>query len=399
MSLDPEALREDFPVLSRGIIYLDSACMALKPRQVIEKMAEYYRDYPACAGRSAHALARRVEDEVAGARAQVRRLLGAKGDNEVVFTRNTTEGINLVATGLDWKAGDEVLISDKEHNSNLLPWLRLRRRGVRVVVAESAPDGRLVLDAFASRLSERTRLVAVAHTSNLDGTTVPLKDLARAAHRAGALVLADAAQSVPGRAVDVQDLGVDFLACSGHKMLGPTGTGVLYGRMAALEALEPLLLGGGTVIDSTLEGYTAEELPGRLEAGLQDYAGLIGLGEACRYLAKVGPANIERHEQALNARLSERLLPHETIRLLGPADPLLRGGIFSFNIVGMDPHRVALMLDAARRIAVRSGAHCVHSWFNARKLPGSVRASMYLYNTEQDVDILAGEVEKILRLA
>lgn len=398
MSFDPGAVRPDFPALSGGRIYLDNACMTLKPRQVLEKMRQYYEEYPACAGRSHHTWAQRVEDEVAGARAQVRKFVGARHDAEIVFTRNTTEGINLVAGGLDWRAGDEVVVSDKEHNSNWLPWLRLRRRGVAVKVVPTAADGTLRAEDVEARLTERTRLVALGHTSNLDGATVPLKDITKAAHRAGARVLADAAQSLPGGPLDVRDLGVDFLAASGHKMLGPTGTGVLYGHTDALEALEPLLLGGGTVTDATLEGFELDSVPARFEAGLQDYAGLIGLGEACRYLDRIGMAQVARHKARLNRLMTELLASQRRLRLLGPLEPARRGGIFSFSVDGMDPHRVAGMLDASRKIAVRAGAHCVHAWFNARKLPGSVRASVQLYNTEEEVGIFAEEVQRILAL-
>jgi len=395
--LNPEKIRADFPVL-KGVIYFDNACMAVKPLQVIEKLNEYYSEYPACAGRSIHSWSRRVEDEVAAAREQVRKLVNAKRAEEIVFTRNTTEGINLVANSLGLKAGDEVVISDKEHNSNLIPWLKLKKKGIKLVVVSSKADNTFDLEAFEKCLSDKTKLVSVVHTSNLDGVTNPIKEIAKLAHKRNALCLVDGAQSVPGKVVDVRSLDVDFLAFSGHKMCGPTGIGALYGKKELLDKLDQFIVGGETVLDSTYESFVPEHVPMKFEAGLQDYAGIIGFGEACRYLLGVGLSKIEKHETKLNLLLTEKLANEPRIKIIGPADARLRSGIFSFVVDGMDVHHVAKMLDTSSNIMVRSGAHCVHSWFNKQGLKGSVRASLYLYNTEEEIDVFVAELKKILKL-
>ena len=393
-----EKIREDFPVLSKSIIYFDSACMSLKPKQVIDKINEYYNEYPGCAGRSSHKLASRVEEEVAKARNEVKNFINAKYDSEIIFTRNTTESLNLVANSFGLKQGDEVIISDKEHNSNLLPWLKLQEKGIKVVVVESDQDNTFNLENFRNSFTSNTKLVSVVHVSNLDGVENPIKEIAQITHQNNALLLVDAAQSVPHKEVDVRKLDVDFMAFSGHKMLGPTGTGVLYGKKELLEKLDQFIVGGETVIDSTYQDYKKEELPMRFEAGLQDYAGIIGLGEACRYLKKIGLKKVADHETKLNKMITEALVDNEKIELIGPKEAEKRGGIFSFNIKGMDMHHVARMLDKSKSIMTRSGAHCVHSWFNKHNMKGSVRASLYLYNTEEEVKLFVEEIKKILEL-
>ena len=393
-----EKIREDFPVLSKSIIYFDSACMSLKPKQVIDKINEYYNEYPGCAGRSSHKLASRVEEEVAKARNEVKNFINAKYDSEIIFTRNTTEGLNLVANSFGLKKGDEIIISDKEHNSNLLPWLKLKEKGIKVVVVDSNDDNTFNLENFRNSFTSNTKLVSVVHVSNLDGVENPIKEIAQITHQNNALLLVDAAQSAPHKELDVRKLDVDFMAFSGHKMLGPTGTGVLYGKKELLEKLDQFIVGGETVIDSTYQDYKKEELPMRFEAGLQDYAGIIGLGEACRYLKKIGLKKVADHETKLNKMITEALVDNEKIELIGPKEAEKRGGIFSFNIKGMDMHHVARMLDKSKSIMTRSGAHCVHSWFNKHNMKGSVRASLYLYNTEEEVKLFVEEIKKILEL-
>jgi cysteine desulfurase/selenocysteine lyase len=235
----------------------------------------------------------------------------------------------------------------------------------------------------------------MGHTSNLDGVSIPAKEIIDIAHKHGALVLLDGAQSVPHKEIDVRKLDVDFLAFSGHKMCGPTGTGVLYGKLALLEKLKPFIVGGGTVKNSWYDKQEWEDVPHRFEAGLQDYAGIIGLGEACKYLQSIGMKNIEQHELELNKKMTAALA--NEVKLIGPKDPALRGGIFSFNIEGMDMHEIAGILDNSANIAVRAGNHCVHSWFNAHNLKGSVRASVYFYNTLEEVELFVDEVKKILK--
>ncbi|MFH1174731.1 MAG: cysteine desulfurase [archaeon] len=383
-------LREDFPLLSK-YIYLDSACMSLKPKQVIAAITEYYENYPACAGRSQHKLGELVEQKTDETRACAAKFWHARPE-EIVFTKNATESINLVARSLGLKKDDVVLTTDKEHNSNLLPWLQT---GCRHDIVPSK-NGQFDMDAFLKKV-KTAKVVAVCQTTNLDGTSVPLKEIIKEAHKVGALVLSDAAQSAPHQAIDVKKLDVDFMAVSGHKMLGPTGVGFLYGKKELLEKLNPFMTGGGTALDSTYTSVHYDKIPFRFEAGLQNYAGITGMKAAFDYLNRIGMDTIMRHEQRLNERLSNTL-SSEKISLLGPKNPALRAGIFSFNINGMDNHTVALLLNE-HNILVRSGAHCVHSWFNANKLQGSVRASLYVYNTDEDIDTFAETLKKIVKLA
>ena len=383
-------VRNDFPALKGDLIYFDNACMPLRPKQVIDKLNEYYTDYPACAGRSMHHMSKKVTDEVEEARKILKKFIGCGRDGELVFTKNATEAINLVAYALSPK---KVMTTDKEHNSNLLPWQKFAH-----VTLKSKEDNTFDLEEFEKDLKkEKPELVAMVHMSNLDGYTIPAKEIIKIAHKNGALVLLDGAQSVPHKEIDVGKLDVDFLAFSGHKMLGPSGIGCLYAKKKLLENMKPFMLGGETVIDSTYDSYTKEEiLHRRFEAGLQHYAGIIGLGEAAKYLMKVGRKNIEKHEVMLNKQLTEGL--KDFVKIIGPQDPELRGGIFSFIIPGLDHHEAAKMLDQTHNIAVRSGAHCVHSWFNAHKMNGCIRASLYLYNTEEEVDKFIEAIKELCKL-
>ncbi|MBW2963354.1 cysteine desulfurase [Candidatus Woesearchaeota archaeon] len=382
-----EKLRKDFPVLEKGIIYFDNACMTLKPKQVIEAMNSYYYNFPACGERSEHRLGKIVTGEVEKARRVMAKFIGAK-EKEIIFTKNTTEGINLVAHGQDW---GKVITTDKEHNSNLLPWQRFNH-----LIVKSKEDNSFDLELFEKMVKEKKpKLVSMVWTSNLDGVSIPVKEIVKIAHENGALVLLDGAQAVPHKEVDVGKVDCDFLAFSGHKMCGPTGTGVLFGKADLLKDLKPMILGGGTVKESWYDKYELEEVPERFEAGLQDYAGVIGLAEAARYLERIGLDNIEKHEIELNKRITSGLA--EDVELIGPRDASLRGGIFSFNVPGVDMHEVAGILDGSAKIAVRAGAHCVHSWFNAHQMKGSVRASTYFYNTMEEAEKLVEEVKKIVK--
>lgn len=372
-------LRKDFPILENKsgqppIVYLDTACQSLRPRQVIEAVTEYYEKYPACSGRSMHKLAAAVTQKCDEARMQLARLLGAKQKEEIVFTRNTTEGINLVANSLDFQAGDVVLIGGKEHNSNLIPWQMLaRRRGIQVKILPPKEDGTFDLAAFEEAIKTPIKLVSLGYSSNLDGVTLPAEAIIKLAHKRGALVLLDAAQTAPHHKIDVRHLDVDFLALSGHKMLGPSGTGVLYGKLKLLDQLSPFLVGGDTVATSTYESCEFLPVPEKFEAGLQDYAGIIGLGAAARYLQVLGFDAIEKQEKLLNQAIDSGIREISGLHIIGPADPVLRCGITTFYIDGIDSHRIALMLDQMANVCVRSGQHCVHSWFNAHNITGSVR--------------------------
>lgn len=396
--------RIDFPILNpqnkeKPVIYLDNACQSLRPRQVIEAMDRYYTQYPACSGRSNHRLAATVTRLVDEARQQMARLLGASRMEEIVFTRNTTEGINLVANAFDFQPGDTVLIGGKEHNSNLIPWQMLvKRRGIQLKILHPLADGTFDLQGFEQALSGGIKLVSFGYTSNLDGVTLPVEQIIKLAHKRGALVMLDAAQAAPQRKINVRSLDVDFLALSGHKILGPSGTGVLYGKYKLLDAMSPFMVGGDTVATSTYETCEFLPVPEKYEAGLQDYAGIIGLGEAARYLQSVGFDAIQKQELLLNKIMTEGAKDIQGLHLSGPADPALRGGIFTFFVDGIDSHRIALMLDQMANICVRSGQHCVHSWFNAKGIKGSVRASAYFYNTQEEVEQFVENLKKIRKV-
>jgi cysteine desulfurase/selenocysteine lyase len=398
-----EKIREDFPILKKGVggkplVYFDNACMSLRPKQVMHAMNEYYEEYPACAGRSIHKLGKKVTDKVADARKTVAKFLGARKPEEVIFTRNTTEGINLVAYALNFKRGDIVVTTDREHNSNLLPWQLLSKRsGVEHKVIYSTENMEFDLEKFEEMVSERLKLVSVVHSSNLDGYTLPAAEIVKIAHEHDALVMLDGAQSAPHRPIDVRKLDADFFALSGHKMLGPAGTGALYGKYELLDEMGPFMVGGDTVQNSTYNSYTLLKPPEKFEAGLQNYAGSIGLGEAARYLERVGKEKIEKHENELNRLISDRLLEMDGVSIIGPKQVELRGGIVSFNVSGLNHHDIAIMLDE-HNIMVRSGQHCMHSWFNAHKIQGSVRASLYLYNTKEEVEKFLNALEKIAKL-
>jgi len=397
--MDVKKIREDFPALQQKIhgkplIYFDSSCMSLRPKQVIDAMNEYYEKFPACAGRSIHTLSQKVDEEYRKAREVVAKFIGAKAE-EIIFTRNTTEGINLIANSLGLKSGDAVVTSDIEHNSNLLPWQMLAKKGVKHKIVFSK-DMQFDESNFRKTMDSSVKLVSFVHTSNLSGYTFPAEKIAKIAHDNSSLVMFDCAQSVPHKQIDVHKLGADFIAFSGHKMLGPSGMGVLYGKKELLEEMSPFLLGGDTVANSTYETHELLKPPEKFEAGLQNYAGAIGLAAAVKYLEKVGMKEIEKHEEELNEIITEGISSIRGLKIIGPQPAKLRGGIISFNIEGLNPHDIAMMLDSTASIAIRSGAHCVHSWFNANNLPrGSARASLYLYNTEEEAKIFIDKLREI----
>ena len=402
--MDIQKIRQDFPLLNeknhpKPLVYFDNACQSLRPQSVIDAINRYYLEFPACGGRSMHRLAERVTHEIDQARTTISKLLNANRKEEIVFTRNTTEGINLVAHSLGLGKGDEVILSDKEHNSNLIPWQILRDRvGIRLKVIRSLPDNLFNLDEYKNSLKPSVKLVALGMTSNLDGTTVPVCEIIKYAHVNGSLVLLDAAQTLPHQKVDVRSLNVDFMAFSGHKMLGPSGTGVLFGKYNLLEQLNPFQVGGETVISTTYDDQKFLPPPEKFEAGLQDYAGIIGLSAATGYLQKIGFSFIQQQEHLINQYITEEIgaIPH--VKIIGPADANLRGGIVSFYFEGVDSHQVAIMLDQMDGVLVRSGQHCVHSWFNAHEIAGSVRASFYFYNTLEEAQKFVACLHKIAKV-
>jgi len=402
--MNTEKIREDFPALHQKIngkppIYFDNACMAMKPRQMIDAMLEYYEKHPSCAGRSNHRFSSMTERGFHGARKSIKEYLGAKKAEEIIFTRNTTEGINLVANCIGLKEGDTVITSDREHNSNLIPWLyREKTMGLVHRYVPSNDDTTFDLERFSEMMSKDVKLVSIVHTSNLDGYTTPIKEIGKIAHDHDALFLVDGAQAAPHKEIDVRKIGADFYAISGHKMLGPTGTGSLYGRFDLLEKMDPFILGGDTVEFSTLDSYKLMPPPEKFEAGLQDYAGMIGMGAAAQYLMKIGRDKITKHENQINRIITEGLEGTRGLRVMGPPDVEKRGGIFAFTIECIEYHQISLMLDNNANIMTRSGQHCVHSWFNANNIKGSARASLYLYNTPEEAEIFIKEVKKIAEL-
>jgi cysteine desulfurase/selenocysteine lyase len=402
--MDLKRIRQDFPILRNSAehkpyVYFDNACQSLRPQVVIDAVQDYYVKMSACSGRSMHQLAAAVTQSCDQARSRVAKFLNAARKEEIIFTRNTTEGINLVSNSLELHAGDVVLLSDKEHNSNLIPWqLQVQRRGIVIKIIPSHADNTFDLDAFSRLLDDKVKLVSLGFTSNLDGVTIPAAEIIKRAHKNGSLVLLDAAQTAPHQTINVKSLDVDFLAFSGHKLLGPSGTGVLYGKYRLLEQLQPFMVGGETVATSTYESCEFLPLPERLEAGLQDYAGIIGLGAAVEYLQGVGFDAIQKQERLLNEIVTDGIVKVPGLSLIGPQDAKLRGGIVTFYLEGVDSHRVALMLDQMDTVMVRSGQHCVHSWFNAHQIKGSVRASLYFYNTEEEAARFLDNLNKIRKV-
>lgn len=395
--VDAARIRQDFPLLSRADppIYLDSACMTLKPRAVIDAVVRYYEETPFCGGRAVYEGSHAVESLVETGRAELAALLGGKPAS-TVFTKNATEAINLVAHSFAWKKGDVVLTTDREHNSDLVPWQRLAARGVRHEVVASAPDGTIDLEAWKARLAKRDiKLVAAVHVSNLDGYATPARELAELAHASGAQVLLDGAQAAGHGPVDIGRLGADFYAVSLHKMMGPTGVGALLSTAAALDALSPFITGGDTVARTTYAESEFLDAPAKFEAGLQDYAGLAAVGATVRYLRGLGLPEIQAHERALMSRTLRALDGCPGASAVG-APEATRSGIVPLALDKVDPHALAILLEDKHRIMVRSGDHCLHSWFNARGVPGALRASFGAYSTAAEADAFAAATRDLL---
>jgi cysteine desulfurase/selenocysteine lyase len=390
--MDVRAIREDFPLVE-DVVYLDSASTSLTPEPVLESIMEYYRRYNANVGRGVHRLSQMADQRYKNAHRKVAAFIGA-AQGTVVFTKNATEAINMVASGLEWRRGEKVVTTLAEHHSNLLPWMRLRRRGVGLDIVELDGEGLLDLGKLEEAVDDHTRLVAMTQLSNALGAIYPVKEIAGICQERGAMLLVDGAQSVPHLPVEVNDMGCDFLCFSGHKMLGPKGTGVLWTR----KDLEPLQLGGGMVEDASSEGYELKGGYEGFEAGTPNVPGGIGLGEAAGYLDRVGMEEIRAHERGLVRRLLDGLEEMEGVEVYGPGDPKLRGGVVSFNVKGLSPHEAALMLDE-RDIMVRSGHHCCIPLMKHLGLrEGTVRASLYLYNTGDEVERLLASVEEMARV-
>ena len=392
--LDVEAIRKDFPILSRTVrndkplVYLDSGATSQKPLQVLDAEREFYERHNGAAHRGAHLLSEEGTGLYEGARAKVATFLGA-GEREVVFTKSATEAVNLVAYTLtsSIKPGDEILITEIEHHANLVPWQQLAQRtGATLKWFKVLPDGRLDVDP--SLISERTKIVALTGQSNVTGVIPPVAEVTALAHAAGALVLADGAQLVPHHPVDVKALDVDFLAFSAHKMLGPLGLGVLYGKYDKLEALPPFQAGGDMIEIVRMEGSTFQLPPARFEPGVPPAPQAAALAVAIDYLTRLGMDNVAAHEQLLTAHALEALREVGGVRVLGPDTTENRGGAVAFEVEGVHPHDVGQVLDDLG-IAVRTGHHCAWPLHRAFGVQSSARATFYVYNTLDEVDALA----------
>ena len=406
MTVDLSKYQSDFPILSRKVrgdnrfIYLDSGATSQKPESVITAEADFYRTKNAAVHRGAHLVAEEASDAYEGARANLAKFIGAQ-THEVIFTKSATESLNFLAysfgnknSKICLKAGDEIVVSEMEHHANLIPWQQLAERvGAKLSWLPITSEGRLDLSNISQLITQKTKIVAITHQSNVFGTIVPIDQIVKAAKAVGAFVVLDACQSVPHFGVNVKNLDVDFLAFSGHKMLGPTGIGVLWGKSELLDQLEPALFGGSMVDSVTMESATWAKSPRKFEAGVPNMAQAVGLSAAVDYLNNVGMENIARHEHELTKELLDGLSQISAVKVIGPLDMKDRGGVVSFTIDGVHPHDVGQVLDQYG-IAVRTGHHCAWPLMRKLNLVGTTRASFHMYNDSKDVQSLLQAVVK-----
>jgi cysteine desulfurase/selenocysteine lyase len=409
MPIDVARIKADFPILARTVrndrplVYLDSAATSQKPQSVIDAESDFYARHNAAVHRGAHLLAEEATDAYEGARNSMAAFIGAASD-EVIFTKSATESINLLAyswgnaapgSRFHLSEGDVIVVTEAEHHANLIPWQELARRtGATLKWFGVHDDGRIDLSNIESLIDSRTKILAITHQSNVTGAITPLTGVVSAARAVGALVVLDACQSIPHFDVDVRKLDVDFIAFSGHKMVGPTGVGVLWGRIELLNQMSPFLYGGSMVTGVTMESASYSSAPKRFEAGVPNMAQAVGLKAAIDYLSDIGMDEIHRHESALTAYGIERLSSLEGVELVGPKDLDLRGGVLSFTVSGIHPHDVGQGLDDLG-IAVRTGHHCAWPLMKRMNVVATTRASFYLYNEMSDVDALASGIEKV----
>ena len=401
--LDPDAIKKDFPIFNRLIrgkplIFLDNAASTQRPKAVIDAITNFYTNHNANIHRAVYLLSYEATQMYEEAHKKVASFIGADSWREIVFTHNATESLNLIAYawGLqNLTAGDEVLITLMEHHSNMVPWQFITKlKNAKLKYVNVAPDGRLDMEDYYRQLTNKVKLVSIIHASNVLGCINPVEELVAAAKKINALTIVDAAQSVPHIPVSVKDIGCDFLVASGHKMLGPTGTGFLFGKMQLLENMPPFLYGGDMIGKVMKEGSTWNELPWKFEAGTPDIAGGIGLGAAVDYLQNLNMENIANHENQLTVYALEKMKTVPNIEIYGPSDAKNRLGVISFNIKGVPPHDAASVLDS-NGIAVRSGNHCAQPLMAHLKMENAVRASFYIYNTPDEIDKLVELLIKI----
>ncbi|MES1046508.1 cysteine desulfurase [Heyndrickxia oleronia] len=392
--MNAKEIRKLFPILDQEVnghplVYLDSAATSQKPYSVIEALNKYYQEDNSNVHRGVHTLGTRATDKYEGAREKVRRFINASSTSEVIFTRGTTTSINTIANSFgrdNVKEGDEIVISYMEHHSNLIPWQQLAKRNhATLKYVPMQEDGTITLEDVRNTVTSKTKIVAIMHVSNVLGTINPIKEITKIAHDNGAFMVVDGAQSTPHLKVDVQDLDCDFYAFSGHKMCGPTGIGVLYGKKQLLENMEPIEFGGEMIDFVDLYDSTWKELPWKFEGGTPIIAGAIGLGAAIDFLEEIGMENILNHEHHLAEYALNRLKEIDGLSVYGPLNPMARAGVVTFNLDDVHPHDLATVLDA-EGIAVRAGHHCAQPLMKWLKVSATARASFYLYNTEEDID-------------
>lgn len=407
MSTDLSSCKKDFPIFERkvrggnSLIYLDSGATSQKPNSVIEAESNFYRTVNAAVHRGAHLLAEEASEVYESAREKVAAFIGAIS-NEVIFTKSATESLNIIAysfgnpdSRINIKAGDQIVVTEMEHHANLIPWQQLAKRtGAELKWLSVTADGRIDLTNLDQIITKKTKIVAITHQSNVLGSILPVETIVKAAHGVGALVVLDACQSAPHFALDVKKLDIDFLAFSGHKTLGPTGIGVLWGKYDLLEKLEPSLFGGSMVDSVTMESATWAATPRKFEAGVPNMAQAVGLSAAIDYLNQIGMHNIAQHEQDLTSYLLKGIISISGVKVIGPVDMKDRGGVVSFTVDGVHPHDVGQVLDQYG-IAVRTGHHCAWPLMRKLNLVGTTRASLYLYNSKSDVDSLLESIEKV----
>jgi cysteine desulfurase/selenocysteine lyase len=406
-SLDVEKIRKDFPILGRVIdgkqlVYLDNAATSQKPSQVIKSISDYYENYNANVHRGIHTMSEEATTAYEGVRETVRKFIDAPETCEIIFTRNTTEAINLVAYSWGKQnilAGDEIVLSPMEHHSNLVPWQQLAaERQAALVFLELTEDGQINMESAARLIGDKTKLVAVTQMSNVLGTINPVKELARLAHEKGAIILVDGAQGVPHLKTSVQDLECDFYGFSLHKMLGPTGVGILWGKKALLKAMPPFMFGGDMISSVHREKSKWNELPWKFEAGTPNVADVIATGVAIDYLRELGMDNVRAHEVEITRYAIKRLQELKDIVIYGPLDATLRGGVVAFNVSGIHPHDLGQIL-SDQGVAIRAGHHCCQPLMKDLKVQGTARASFYIYNTLEEVDLLMAalhEADKVM---
>ncbi|MCM2590984.1 cysteine desulfurase [Rossellomorea marisflavi] len=400
--MDIQEIRKHFPILDQEVnghplVYLDSAATSQKPISVIEAVSDYYKGYNSNVHRGVHTLGTRATDGYEGAREKVRSFINAATTEEVIFTRGTTTSINTVAASYgraNVEEGDEIVITHMEHHSNIIPWQQLaKEKGAVLKYVPLQEDGTITLEDVRATITSRTKIVAIMMVSNVLGTMNPIKEITKIAHENGAVMMVDGAQAAPHMKIDVQDLDCDFFAFSGHKMVGPTGIGVLYGKKKHLEAMEPVEFGGEMIDFVGLYDSTWKELPWKFEGGTPIIAGAIGLGAAIDFLEDIGLSNIEAHEHRLAAYALEKMSAVEGMKIFGPQDPAQRAGLVTFNIDDVHPHDVATVLDS-EGIAVRAGHHCAQPLMKWLNVSATARASFYLYNTEEEIDRLVAGLVK-----